>query len=370
MVRNEEQWLEIVDCFGDAALTGGWYEALESLAHATGSEYGQLIGLGGAMATPFNLWTVDPIVPKEFEELGYHDPSLNPRVKAGSCIPELVVRAEADFITPEQARHHPHYKWARHHGIGYICLTPLIVRPDMLVGLSVCRSEETGHIRPEQRQLFASLAAHVRASVRMQLLLEDDAARLLTGALEAMSIAGFACNQRGQVIGMTPKAEQLVTEGRYLRLQARKLIAELPHEARALTDAITAAVQGLSRPGAPLLRNFFILSAYTPLHPLLVDVISLPQPTFSFGFRPQALILIRGLQHTDEQLTRAMEAGFGITTAEAEVAILLTDGLSPRAIAEARGVSINTVRTQIRNVYEKFGITRQGQLTARIRPLR
>ena len=50
----------------------------------------------------------------------------------------------------------------------------LIVRPDMLVGLSVCRSEETGHIRPEQRQLFASLAAHVRASVRMQLLLEDD----------------------------------------------------------------------------------------------------------------------------------------------------------------------------------------------------
>ncbi len=371
MVRSEEQWFDVVDGFGDAAVTGkGWYGALEGLARATGSEYGQLIGLGAEPAVPFNVWTVDPIVPKEFEELGYGNPELNPRVRAGMGIPELAVRAEVDFITPEQARHHPHYKWARHHGIGYICLSPLIARPDMLIGVSVCRREETGHITGRQRAIFTSLAAHARAAVRTQLLLEGDAGGLLVGAMEAMSLTAFACNRSGQVIAMTPSAERLVLSGKYLKLKKQVLSAESDRDTSTLTDAVLTAAAGLTRPGAPLLRSLFINSANAPLNPLIVDIVSLPQKAFSFGFRPQALVIVRGLNHDDSQLIGALRAGFKLTAAEAEVALMLAEGQGPRTIAEARSVSINTVRTQLRNIYDKLGVSRQSELAARLRPLR
>lgn len=370
MVRSEEQWLEVVDCFGDAAVTGcGWYHALERLAQATGSEYGQLIGLGAEPAVPFNVWTVDPIVPKEFEELGYGNPDLNPRVRAGTGIPELAVRAEVDFITPEQARHHPHYKWARHHGIGYICLTPLIARPDMLIGISVCRRQETGHITSGQRNVFASLAAHARAAVRTQMLLEGDAGGLLIGAMEAMSLTAFACNAAGHVIAMTPSAERLVLSGHYLKLRKQVLSTELDKESSSLTDAVLAAAGGLTRPGAPLLSSLFVHSA-SAASPLIVDIVSLPQKAFTFGFRPQVLVIVRGLNHGDKQLVGALRAGFKLTAAEAEVALQLADGQGPQVIAEERGVSINTVRTQVRNIYDKLGVSRQGELAARLRPLR
>lgn len=371
MISSEEQWLEIVDCFGDAAVSGsGWYYALERLAHATGSEYGQLIGLGAQPALPFNVWTVDPIVATEFAELGYHDPTLNPRVRAGTSIPELAVRAECDFITPEEARRDPHYTWARHHGIGFICLTPLIIRPDMLIGLSVSRSSETGHITPTQRQVFASLAAHVRAAVRTQLLIERDAAALLVGAMEAMSLTAFACNRAGQVIAMTPKAEQLVLKGSYLKLRTKMLQAEFEQETNYLLRAIQIAAKGLTRPSSPLLRSFFIHSATAPLSPVMVDVISLPQRSFTFGFRPQVMIVVRGLEQDEEQLTVALRMAFGVTAAEAKVAILLAGGQSPQDIAQQRGVSVNTIRSQLRSLYDKLGVSRQSELAARLRPLR
>ena len=371
MVRNEEQWLAVVDGFGDAAVTGsGWYQALEQLAHATGSEFGQLIGLGAESAVPFNVWTVDPAVPKEFAELGYGSPALNPRVEAGMGIPELTVRAEADFISPEQARRHPHYKWARHHGIGYICLTPLIARPDMLIGLSVCRREQTGHITTTQRDMFSSLAAHVRAAVRTQLLLEGDAAALLVGAMEAMSLTAFACNRSGQVIAMTPAAEQLVLSGRYLKLKNQSLLAEQEKDHAALMKAVMSAARGLSRPGAPLLTSLFIHSASTSLSPVIVDVVALPQKAFTFGFRPQLLVVVRGLKQDDRQLVGALQAGFHLTAAEARVALMLAEGQGPQTIADSRGVSINTVRTQVRNLYDKLGVSRQGELAARLQPLR
>lgn len=371
MVRNEEQWLDVVDCFGDAAVTGsGWYHALERLAHATGSEYGQLIGLGAEPAIPFNVWTVDPVVPKEFDELGYGDPALNPRVAAGTGIPELTVRAEVDFITPEQARHHPHYKWARHHGIGYICLTPLIARPDMLIGVSVCRREETGHISRPERNIFASLAAHIRAAVRTQLLLEGDSAGLLVGALEAMSLTAFACNGAGQVIAMTPSAEQLVLSGRYLKLKKQWLSTELDKDSVPFMDALMSAGRGLSRPGAPLLSSLFVHSSDTPLSPVIVDIVALPQKSFTFGFRPQVLVVVRGLKQDDRQLAGALQAAFQLTAAEARVALMLAEGQGPQAIADSRGVSINTVRTQVRNLYDKLGVTRQSELAARLQPLR
>jgi DNA-binding CsgD family transcriptional regulator len=54
----------------------------------------------------------------------------------------------------------------------------------------------------------------------------------------------------------------------------------------------------------------------------------------------------------------------GITRAEARLASMLADGISLEEAAEALLVSIQTVRSQLKSVFAKTGVTRQAELVA------
>jgi len=56
--------------------------------------------------------------------------------------------------------------------------------------------------------------------------------------------------------------------------------------------------------------------------------------------------------------------GWGLSTSEADVAILLLKGLSMREIAELRGVQEKTVRSQAASVYAKSGHAGRHELAA------
>src|SRR5262249_1440368 len=55
---------------------------------------------------------------------------------------------------------------------------------------------------------------------------------------------------------------------------------------------------------------------------------------------------------------------FGLTAADARVALALLDGVNASQIAQRLGVRRETVRTQIKAVYGKTGVRRQGQFIA------
>ena len=57
---------------------------------------------------------------------------------------------------------------------------------------------------------------------------------------------------------------------------------------------------------------------------------------------------------------------FGLTPAEAEMTARLANGESLEAIAEARNVCVDTVRTQLRTVFKKTGTHRQGELVCAV----
>lgn len=57
-----------------------------------------------------------------------------------------------------------------------------------------------------------------------------------------------------------------------------------------------------------------------------------------------------------------LQALFGLTPAEARVAVLLSDGTPVRQISENLGISRNTLKTQVGCGYGKIGINRQSEL--------
>lgn len=53
---------------------------------------------------------------------------------------------------------------------------------------------------------------------------------------------------------------------------------------------------------------------------------------------------------------------YGLTRAEAEVAVALASGTKAPDIARARAISINTVKTFRRRIYDKLGVKDQVEL--------
>lgn len=63
-----------------------------------------------------------------------------------------------------------------------------------------------------------------------------------------------------------------------------------------------------------------------------------------------------------ERLTEALRASFGLTNAEARLALKLRDGLTLSEAAQYLGVRLNTVRAHLRAIFEKIGVSRQSHL--------
>jgi DNA-binding CsgD family transcriptional regulator len=373
LIRDDAHWTALTDRFHAAAIDGhGWYPALADLAEATGSQAGELISVGTDAAVRLNIMTnTSPELLRAFVEGNGGDPNVNPRVKAGMESPVLKVLAESDFITPDEHRRHPHYcDFARPFDLPFICLTTLDRQQDGLIGLAVTRSEKQGHIDAEQRRVFASIAPHVRAAVRTHVALEGHGDALLTGALEAVSLPAFVCDGTGRVRALTPCAEGIVSSGRGLQLRLGRLSATLPSDTQALNGAIEHAVGALRRGVVSAPRNETVVVRKTDHDPapLVIDVIALPNHRFEFTFTPRVLVLIRGagVEAADRRRTAILQSAYGMTKAETEIALQLFAGHSPEEIAGERGVSVATVRTQIKALLTKAGARRQVELVARL----
>lgn len=65
---------------------------------------------------------------------------------------------------------------------------------------------------------------------------------------------------------------------------------------------------------------------------------------------------------TTDRLWASMRESFGLTPAETRLAARLKDGLTLKEAAAELGVSFNTVRNQLRAVFDKMGLNRQSEL--------
>jgi DNA-binding CsgD family transcriptional regulator len=367
MLNSDEQALALADLFYGAALeTNSWHAALDAFAAATGSRIGELITLGSNATVPINLMTnTDPELQADFVAQGGGNPAINPRVNAGINAPVLKVLAESDFISREEHSVHPHYQeFARPWDIPYICLTTLDRRDGLLVGLAVCRSEREGHISTAEREIFSTFAPHVRAAVRMQMRLEHDGVKLLTGMLETLSLPAFMCDRAGRVQSLTPAAEAIAVRGEVLQIKGGQLQATNDSDHRSLITAIEGAVLGATL-GDRMPRSVIVRGARDAA-PLILDVIRLPARGFELEFGARVLIVPQGGGSGEARRRALLQTIYKLTAAETDVAMQLSQGRTADIIAAERGVAIATVRAQIKTILAKFGMTRQVELVARL----
>lgn len=373
MLEDNEEWLSLVDGFQRAALgEKGWDAALQSLADATGSRGSQLIGRKADLSVLFNLMTsIDPDLQKRVIELQ----PINPRPPIVERAPLLKPLADWDVLPPEEAKRDRFYQEVlRPVDAPFFCATVIERQEDMFVTLGVMRSQSDGYITAEQRRLFSLLAPHVRAAIRLQTTLEGKSAALLAECMETLSIPLFICDSCARVMVLTRAAEALILSGRGLELKNGRLRCAISSETRMLEEAIAAAAPRILTPGPPAAKAVVVNGTASSEHPpMALEVFALPRRLDTPGFAsivPQVLIVACGQRQSNRgRRTALLQAVYHLTVAEIDIAQLLTEGVSPQEIARKRGVSVGTVRVQIKTILVKVGVRRQVELTARLNQL-
>jgi len=87
------------------------------------------------------------------------------------------------------------------------------------------------------------------------------------------------------------------------------------------------------------------------------------------GRQTVALVLLHGPTSTSGHAKHLLQHVYGLTPAEARLALLILDGLSPSHAASVLKLSVTTVRTQLSSVLKKTGAQRQPDLVRRLVPL-
>jgi PAS domain S-box-containing protein len=74
------------------------------------------------------------------------------------------------------------------------------------------------------------------------------------------------------------------------------------------------------------------------------------------------ILIVTMLDALDVPSSELVERLFALTSAEARVATLIGSGLSPRQAAKKLGIAEGTVRTTLKHVFTKVGVSRQSEL--------
>lgn len=351
---------EVSDALQAAAVGHlGWDAALQSLAAATGSKAGELIGLGTA---PFQIITeISPEQMGDFIAANGHDPLVSSRVRVGMRAPTMRLLDEADFDTEaDGVRHRAYGEVIRRLDIPFAQLTILQRTPEVTLGMTLLRSARAGAMPEEQKRLLQAAAPHVVSAVRLHMAAERRAIDLTVAGFQQADHAAFVLDRAGRLKAWTASADRLLREGDLRLKEGRLSTRDIANHGLAQAIERARRVRDLSDlPPQTVLGSDASGMAY-PL-----EVMPLPS-RHGFDFEAGVIVLARPPREIELRAARIAGILFGLTRAEAVVAGLLTAGLSAADIAHRQGVGVGTVRTHIRRLFEKTGARNQIGLTAAI----
>lgn len=216
------------------------------------------------------------------------------------------------------------------------------------------------------RQL-GPLMQHALDVNRMTLGLRLDSAVLRLG-LDPRGAALLLLSGRGTLLYANAQAEALLGEGSVLgagtggRLSFREASAQ------------ARLVAALRPPAAPSALSFDdggpAPGWEVRLLPVTAEVVAdLRLGMFMQMRSPRLLVALRPRRAGADEASVLMRR-LGLSRAEAEIVLRMSDGATPEEIAQARGASIHTVRNQIKSALSKSDVHRQVDLVRLVGNLR
>lgn len=234
-------------------------------------------------------------------------------------------------------------------------------------GASVIASLRPARLGPfgeEQTRLLQLLMPHLQRAVQLHRRiagLETKAASAADG-LDRIPLGFLVIDATGELLLLNRRAEGILSLNDGLTFGRNGLVAVRPEETNRLRRLIQGAISGASGKGLgsggmmtiprPSLRRPFQILV-TPLR---------PSTSVLWPEAAAAALFVSDPESQVEPSDKMIERLFGLTPAEARLAGSLMQGNSLEQSAEEFHLSLNTVRSQLKSVFDKTATRRQGEL--------
>lgn len=242
----------------------------------------------------------------------------------------------------------------------------MIELPNNATGIFAVHREKTARaFSADDKSILARLLPHVRNAIRVQTALGGASLQLEAARdfLERSTTALLVVDRAGRLLASNSRGEHLLERSLALTLISGRVTAahlSAHHRMMRLIEGAVDTAVGRGDAAGGLLSLPFEHQT-----PLSVTVTPLrPRHGFSLS-EPAALIIARDAGERVD-ITHMLTDLYGLSPSEALLASGLVNGLTIDEIALAHGVTLNTVRTQLKSVMTKTSTSRQTELVALI----
>jgi DNA-binding CsgD family transcriptional regulator len=229
-------------------------------------------------------------------------------------------------------------------------------------GVSLYRGRASDEFGSPELETMDFLIPHIQRAFKLHYQFSEIKALSngVEAALDLLSVAVIFLSGTAEVLLMNKRAEELVASKDGLLFRAGKFSSETNGESTRLLTLIRGAVE--TGNGKGLNAGGTILISRKMGRPLSVTVAPLRGFDAGCSRRPAAVLFIfdpdRNLEIPEDLLQRC----YGLTRAEARLTMVLLEGRSLKETADCCGVTHNTAKSQLKTIFLKTQVKRQGEL--------
>jgi len=251
--------------------------------------------------------------------------------------------------------------WMRPHRLDDGLFVRLTDGPEPATWLVATEKRSDPFDTAERVQLATALVPHFQRALRIQhdLSAASHQIRNISSAMDNVTRIGMAVVDCAlSVRYLNTAAENIVRRHDGLTIREGSFEFAHPPADATLRHGINAALgqTGSVRGGTSLL-----CPRPSGLRPYVIHVLPFQHVTAPLA-ESRALVLILDPEQHPQPDTEMLRRLYGLTTAEAAVAIRLIQGDGIKPIAESMCLSAGTVRTHVQHIFDKTGTHRQAEL--------
>ncbi|GGP18909.1 helix-turn-helix transcriptional regulator [Silvimonas iriomotensis] len=227
--------------------------------------------------------------------------------------------------------------------------------------VTIARRYDAGNYDDGNLQVLNSFSMHLvrAATLRARLAELEEQHAAAEEALKRMPYGAIWVDATQRVVWMSPPAMTYLSMADGIKVSAQRLSSPDAKSASRINLALKRATNPYGSEG-----SWFTVARSKQATPWLVSIIpSSNPPECDKGYRgPYALVIIQDGAGPALPHARQLQLMYGLTSAEARLALGLLQNTTVKAYAEKNQISASTVRTHLRQLLAKTGTHRQAEL--------
>lgn len=312
---------------------------------------------------------VDAATPSAIDRRLFRDryvtAAANPGLRFVAATPPLTVEVRERRVSDGDLVRLDYYNdIMRPAGLWHAAIVNVHRDESFLAALGVMRSRSQGTFTAAELRRLRRLAPHLNRAARVTIRLQEMESRAdaLAKIVDGVKVGIVLTDASGRVADVNRLARSILDARDGLAIVDGALRAATREDSARLARFVLDAAGG--KASSQLLRPGGTMQVSRPslARPLPVVIRPTRMAASSFDRGRAVCVTFADPDRAPEPDAEVLARLYGLTEREACVAVLLLQGTSPRNVAAALTMTMNTVRTHIRHIFEKTAVDRLGDL--------